>query len=147
MISPVQQTKVTQTFIPKGEITLNVDYVTLRLTQNILALYEVSRKLYQTSSIIEKFVAHEIPKGLSTPNKQILRVLQQNIRNTCKEITSTWTQITNSFGLTQMNGSKDMVKRQIVAATATVTNLITFYNQRVDFHDKWRRWWRIVRFH
>ena len=89
MISPIQKTNVTQIFIPKGEITLNADYATLRLTQNVSALYEESRKLCQTSNIIEEFVAEKIPKGLSTPNKQILRVLQQNIRNTCKDITST----------------------------------------------------------
>ena len=114
MISPVQQTNVTQIFIPKGEITLNADYATLRITQNISALYEESRKLCQTSNIIEEFVAQKIPKGLSTPNKRILRVLQQNIRNTCEEITSTWTQITNSFGLTQMDGEKDMVKNKLL---------------------------------
>ena len=130
MISPIQKTNVTQIFIPKGEITLNADYATLRLTQNVSALYEESRKLCQTSNIIEEFVAKKIPKGLSTPNKRILRVLQQNIRNTCKEITSTWTQITNSFGLTEMNGAKDMVKRQIVAATAIVTSLITFFTTK-----------------
>ena len=130
MISPVQQTNVTQIFIPKGEITLNADYATLRITQNISALYEESRKLCQTSNIIKEFVAQKIPKGLSTPNKRILRVLQQNIRNTCEEITSTWTQITNSFGLTQMDGAKDMVKRQIVAATAIVTSLITFFTTK-----------------
>ena len=106
MMSPVKQTNVTQIFIPKGKITLNADYNTLRLTQNISALYEESRKLSQTSNIIKEFVAQKIPKGLSTPNKRILRVLQQNIRNTCKDITSTWTQITNSFGLTEMNGAK-----------------------------------------
>ena len=111
MISPVQQTNVTQIFIPKGEITLNANYATLRLTQNISTLYKEYRKLCQTSSIIEEFVAQKIPKGLSTPNKRILLVLQQNIRNTCEEITSTWTQITNSFGLAQMNKAKDMVKR------------------------------------
>ena len=130
MISPIQKTNVTQIFIPKGEITLNADYATLRLTQNVSALYEESRKLCQTSNIIEEFVAKKIPKGLSTPNKRILRVLQQNIRNTCKDITSTWTQITNSFGLTEMNGAKDMVKRQIVAATAIVTSLITFFTTK-----------------
>ena len=50
MISPILKTKVTQIFIPKGEITLNADYVTLRLTQNVSALYEESRKLCQTSN-------------------------------------------------------------------------------------------------
>jgi len=126
MISPIQKTNLTQIFIPKGEITLNADYATLRLTQNVSALYEESRKLGQTSNIMEEFVAKKIPKGCSTPNKRILRVLQQNIRSTCKDITSTWTQITNSFGLTEMNGAKDMVKRQIVASTAIVTSLKTF---------------------
>ena len=130
MISPVQQTNVTQIFIPKGEITLNADYTTLKLTQNISALYEESRKLCQTSNIIEEFVAKKIPKGLSTPNKRILHVFLQNIRNTCEEIASTWTQITNSFGLTQMAGAKDIVKRQIVAATAIVTSLITFFTTK-----------------
>ena len=66
MISPIQKTNVTQIFIPKGEITLNADYATLRLTQNVSALYEESRKLCQTSNIIEEFVAKKIPKGLST---------------------------------------------------------------------------------
>ena len=130
MISPIQKTNVTQIFIPKGEITLNADYATLRLTQNVSALYEESHKLCQMSNIIEEFVAEKIPKGLSTPNKRILRVLQQNIRNTCKDITSTWTQITNSFGLTEMNGAKDIVKRQIVAATAIVTSLIKFFTTK-----------------
>ena len=46
-------------------------------------LYEESRKLTQTSNIIEESVAKKIPKGLSTPNKRMLRVLQQNIRNIC----------------------------------------------------------------
>ena len=133
MISPVQQTNITQIFIPKGEITLNADYATLRLTRNISALFEEYRKLCQTSSIIEEFVAQKIPKGLSTPNKGILRVLQQNIRNTCEEISSTWTQITNSFGLSLMNGAKDMLKRQIGAATAFVTSVMTFLQPKSWF--------------
>ena len=80
-----------------GEITLNADYATLRLTQNVSALYEESRKLCQTSNIIEEFVSKKIPKGLSSPNKRILHVLRQNIKNTCEEISSTWTQIAMSF--------------------------------------------------
>ena len=69
-------------------------------------------------------------KDLSNPNKRILHVLRQNIKNTCEEISSTWTQIKMSFGLTQMEEAKDVVKRQIVAATAIITSLITFFTTK-----------------
>ena len=79
VISPVQQTKVTQIFIPKGKITLNADYPTSRLTQNISALYEESRKLCQTSNVIEEFVSKNT-KNLLIPDKRNLHVLRQNIK-------------------------------------------------------------------
>ena len=107
-ISRVQPTNISQIFIPEGELTPNADYATLILTQNISTLCDEYRQLCQTSDVIKEFIGRKVPKDLSSPNKRILRVLQQNIRNTCDEITSTWSQIINSFGLTQMDEAKEV---------------------------------------
>ena len=59
--------------------------------------YEETRKLCETSKVIDNFIAQRVPKGLSAPNKRVLLELKQNIKNTCEEDASTWIQIKNSF--------------------------------------------------
>ena len=127
MIDPIQRANVSQIFVPQGEITLNADYATLRITQNVSKLYEETRKLCETSKVIDNFISQRVPKGLSAPNKRVLLVLKQNIKNTCEEDTSTWTQIKNSFGLNHMDEKEDIEPRQIVIATAIITSLVTYF--------------------
>ena len=86
MIDPIQRANVSQIFVPQGEITLNADYATLRITQNVSKLYEETRKLCETSKVIDNFISQRVPKGLSAPNKRVLLVLKQNIKIRVKTI-------------------------------------------------------------
>ena len=127
MIDPIQRANVSQISVLEGGITLNADYAAIKIIQNVSILYEETRKLCETSKVIDNFITKRVPKGLSAPNKRVVLVLKQNIKNTCEEDTSTWIQIKNSCGLNLMDEKEDMEPRQIVIATAIITSLVTYF--------------------
>ena len=130
-INSLNPTNITNIFIPHGEIVPKANFATLKITLNVSKIFDETRKLCHTSKVIEEFVKKRTADKLSTPNKKVLHVIKENIKNLCRDDKEALAQIKSSFGLNDMELSNRREKRQlVVAATAIITSLVTYFSTK-----------------
>ena len=101
-INSLNPTNITNSFIPHGEIVPKANFATLKITLNVSKIFDETRKLCHTSKVIEEFVKKRTADKLSTPNKKVLHVIKENIKNLCRDDKEALAQIKSSFGLNDM---------------------------------------------
>ena len=94
-VQPVNNSNI---FLPIGSVVPKTDWATLRFDLDINKIQNETNHLCLLVEIIPKFIKKCVSKVLSTPNKNILKVLFKNIKNICQENMDAVQQIFSSFG-------------------------------------------------
>ena len=132
-VQPVNNSNI---FLPIGSVVPKTDWATLRFDLDISKIQNETNHLCLLVEIIPKFIKKRVSKVLSTPNKNVLKVLFKNIKNICQENMDAVQQIFSSFGFKHSVKNHDVEigsreRRQLVIlATIAITSLATYFSTK-----------------
>ena len=132
-VQPVNNSNI---FLPIGSVVPKTDWATLRFDLDINKIQNETNHLCLLVEIIPKFIKKRVSKVLSTPNKNVLKVLFKNIKNICQENMDAVQQIFSSFGFKHSVKNHDVEigsreRRQLVIlATIAITSLATYFSTK-----------------
>ena len=135
----IKPTNLSNIFIPHGNLIPKADFATLKIMVNVSAIFDESREVCLILDAIknhtstrmqnEKLLPYGKLYNFSDPDKKLLDVIAQNIRDLCNHDRDVLEQLKTSFGLTEMG--KIRTERQFIfAATVAITSLITFFSTK-----------------
>ena len=130
-ISSIEPTSVTDIFLPHGSVIYNNDFATLKVNVNLTNLFKESKSICEASRLLKGFIRQRAAKlKLSAPNLKILSTLVQRIHNICDETQQIMMAMKSTFGLTEMDGDSEEKRQIILAATAVVSSLVTYFTTK-----------------
>ena len=130
-ISSIEPTSVTDIFLPHGSVLYNNDFATLKININLTNLFKESKSLCEASHLLKGFIRQRAAKlKLSAPNLRIFSTLVQRIHNICDETQQIMMAIKSTLGLTEMDGDSEEKRQVILAVTAVVSSLVTYFTTK-----------------
>ena len=97
-VKPTQESLI---FKPIGHMIGTVDYATLKININVKEIFNESNNVCKINRLMDEYIEKRLnyTKKMSAPNKRVINILRDNIKNMCKADSDTLNEIMDVFGL------------------------------------------------
>ena len=100
----LNSTRLTNIFIPHGDLVTQTNYATLRISLNITTLFEESQDVCKITALMtdsmKKLLGNN--KKISPSNRKILHILQEGLQNLCQDDLDSLAQLRDVFNLVDL---------------------------------------------